>query len=36
MASENRREFIRYAAKILHEWNGHPEIFSLPHKKEKF
>ena len=23
MASENRREFIRYAAKILHEWNGH-------------
>ena len=27
---ENRREFIRYATKIVHKWNGHPEIFSLP------
>ena len=27
---ENRREFIRYVTKIVHEWNGHPEIFSLP------
>ena len=27
---ENRREFIRYITKIVHEWNGHLEIFSLP------
>ena len=27
---ENRREFIREASKIVHEWNGHLEIFSLP------
>ena len=26
--SENRREFIRQALKIVHEWNGHLEIFS--------
>ena len=28
---ENRREFIRYASKIVHEWNPgfHLEIFSL-------
>ena len=26
--SENRREFIREASKIVHEWNVHPEIFS--------
>ena len=24
--SENRREFIRYASKIVQEWNGHLEI----------
>ena len=24
---EKRREFIRYAAKIVHKWNGHLEIF---------
>ena len=28
--SENRREFIRYVTKIVHEWKGHLEIFSLP------
>ena len=27
---ENRREFIRCTTKIVHEWNGHLEIFSLP------
>ena len=27
---ENLREFIRKASKIVHEWNGHLEIFSLP------
>ena len=27
---ENRREFIRYASKIVLKWNGHLEIFSLP------
>ena len=27
---ENRREFIREASIILHKWNGHLEIFSLP------
>ena len=26
---ENRREFIRYATKIVHKWNGHQQIFSL-------
>ena len=25
---ENRREFISYTAKIVHEWNGHLEIFT--------
>ena len=28
LTSENRREFIRWAAKIVHEWNGHLELFS--------
>ena len=28
--SENRRKFIRQASKIVHEWNGHLEIFSRP------
>ena len=28
--SENRREFIRYASKIVQEWNGHLEIVSGP------
>ena len=27
---ENRREFIREALKILHEWNSHLEILSRP------
>ena len=27
---ESRRGFIRSASKIVHEWNGHLEIFSLP------
>ena len=27
---ENRREFIRSALKISHEWNGHLESFSPP------
>ena len=26
--SENRSGFIGKASKIVHEWNGHPEIFS--------
>ena len=26
--SENRREFIREASQIVHEWNVHLEIFS--------
>ena len=28
--SENLRECIRKASKIVHEWNGHLEIFSRP------
>ena len=28
--SENRREFIRKASKIVHEWNGHLKIFNHP------
>ena len=32
--SENRREFIRKASKIVHEWNVHLEIFSRPQAKE--
>ena len=28
--SENRRIFIRQASKIVHEWNGHLEIFGRP------
>ena len=28
--SENRKEFITQASKILHEWNGHQESFSRP------
>ena len=31
----NRREFIRYVTKIVHEWNGYLEIFSLPQAIEK-
>ena len=31
---ENRWEFIRYATKIVHKWNGHLEIFSLPQATE--
>ena len=31
---ENRWEFIRYATKIVHKWNGHLEIFSLPQAME--
>ena len=31
---ENRREFIRQALKIVHEWNGDPEIFSRPQVRE--
>ena len=27
---ESRRDFIRQPSKIVHEWNGHLEIFSLP------
>ena len=27
---ENRREFIRSASKIVHEWNGQLEIFIRP------
>ena len=27
---ESRRGFIRSASKIVHEWNGHLEIFNLP------
>ena len=32
--SENRREFIRKASKIVHEWNVHLEILSRPQAKE--
>ena len=32
---KNRREFIRQASKIEHEWNGHLDIFSLPQAIEK-
>ena len=28
--SENRSGFIRKASKTVHEWNGHPDIFSRP------
>ena len=28
--SENRREFIRQASKIIHKWNDHLEIVSRP------
>ena len=28
--SENRSGFIGKASKIVHEWNGHLEIFSCP------
>ena len=31
---ENRREFIREALKILHEWNSHLEILSRPQVME--
>ena len=27
---ENREKFIRCATKIVHKWNSHLEIFSLP------
>ena len=27
---ENRREFIGYATKIVHKWNGYLEMFSFP------
>ena len=27
---ESYGKFIRQASKIIHEWNGHPEIFSCP------
>ena len=30
LTSENRREFIGQASKIVYEWNVHLEIFSLP------
>ena len=33
--SENLREFIKQASKIVYEWNGHVEIFSLPQAVEK-
>ena len=32
--SENRREFITEASKIVHEWNVHLEIFSLLQAEE--
>ena len=28
-------KFIRQASKNVHEWNGHPEIFSRPKATEK-
>ena len=34
LTSENRREFIRQALKIVHEWNGNLEIFSRPQVRE--
>ena len=30
LTSENRREFIGQASKIVYEWNVHLEIFSRP------
>ena len=27
---KNLREFVRQASKIVHQWNGHLEIFSPP------
>ena len=27
---KNLREFVKQASKIVHQWNGHLEIFSLP------
>ena len=34
LTSENRREFIGQASKVVHEWNVHLEIFSRPHVTE--
>ena len=33
--SDNRWEFIRLASKLVHEWNGHLEMFSCPQLIEK-
>ena len=30
LTSENRREFIREASKIIHEWDGYLEILGRP------
>ena len=32
--SETSREFVRLPSKIVHEWNGYLEIFTLPRAKE--
>ena len=34
LTSENLREFIGQASKIVHEWNVHLEIFSRPQVTE--
>ena len=34
LTSENRREFIGQASKIVYEWNVHLEIFSRPQVTE--
>ena len=34
VTSENLREFMRWASKIVHEWNGHLEAFSSPQEIE--
>ena len=32
---KNLGEFVRQASKIVHQWNGHLEIFSPPEAIEK-
>ena len=36
LTSENRREFIRWASKIVHEWYVYLEIISRPQAKENY
>ena len=36
LTSENRREFIGQASKIVYEWNIHLEIFTRPQVTENW